>query len=77
MLENVQRASSQALSMTCANDEPSFGLGLNWYLNRAVVFKFDYYQTEFGFNPAAPAVSTAAILRQDEKVFISRFQFGF
>ena len=60
-----------------ASEAASFGLGLNWYLNRAVVFKFDYYQTEFGFNPAAPAVSTAAILRQDEKVFISRFQFGF
>jgi phosphate-selective porin OprO/OprP len=60
-----------------ANEAASFGLGLNWYLSRAVVFKFDYYQTDFGFNPAAPAVSSSAVLRQDEKVFISRFQFGF
>ena len=60
-----------------ASEAASFGLGLNWYLGRAVVFKFDYYQTEFGFNPAAPPVSTSAVLRQDEKVFISRFQFGF
>jgi hypothetical protein len=42
-----------------------------------IVFKFDYYQTDFGFDPAAPAVSNSAVLRQDEKVFISRFQFGF
>ena len=60
-----------------ASEAASFGLGINWYLGRAVVFKLDYYQTEFGFHPSAPAVSNAAVLRQDEKVFISRFQFGF
>lgn len=60
-----------------ASEAASFGIGLNWYLGRAAVFKFDYYRTEFGFNPAAPTVPTAAVLRQDEKVFISRFQFGF
>jgi len=55
----------------------AFGLGLNWYLGRTMVFRFDYYRTDFGFHPSAPAVSPAAVLRQDEKVFISRFQFGF
>ena len=60
-----------------ADEATAFGLGLNWYLARAVVFKFDYFQTKFGFAPGAPAVSTNPILRQDEKAFISRFQLSF
>jgi len=60
-----------------ANEASSIGLGLNWYLSKAVAFKLDYYQTDFGFNAAAPAFSTSPALRQDEKVFISRFQLGF
>lgn len=60
-----------------ANEASSIGVGLNWYLSKVVAFKLDYYQTDFGFNAAAPATSTNAILRQDEKVFISRFQLGF
>lgn len=60
-----------------ANEASSFGAGVNWYLSKAVAFKFDYYQTSFGFNSAAPPVSTSQILRQDEQVFISRFQVSF
>ena len=60
-----------------ANEASSFGAGLNWYLSKAVAFKFDYYQTNFGFNAAAPAISATQILRQDEQVFISRFQLSF
>lgn len=60
-----------------ANRASSLGLGLNWYLSKAVLFKFDYYQTNFGFNATAPAVSTTPILRQDEKAFITRFQLAF
>lgn len=60
-----------------ANEASSVGLGLNWYLSKAVAFKLDYYQTDFGFNAASPVVSTSPALRQDEKVFISRFQLGF
>lgn len=60
-----------------ANEASSVGLGLNWYLGKAVAFKFDYYQTHFGFNAASPATSASQILRQDEKVFISRFQLTF
>src|SRR5205823_4309667 len=55
----------------------SFGLGLNWYLSKAVVFKIDGYQTRFGFNSLAPAVSTSQILRQKEQAFITRFQLAF
>lgn len=66
-----------ASAATSADEASSLGLGLNWYLSKVVAFKFDYYQTHFGFNPAAPAVSTTQILRQDEKAFISRFQIAF
>ncbi|MBL9216703.1 MAG: hypothetical protein JNG83_14590 [Opitutaceae bacterium] len=60
-----------------ANEASAVGVGLNWYLSKAVVFKFDYYQTRFGFNAASPAVSSAPVLRQDEKSFITRFQLTF
>jgi phosphate-selective porin OprO/OprP len=62
---------------TNAQEAQSYGLGLNWYLSKAVVFKIDYYQTKFGFAPGAPAVPSTQILRQDEKAFITRFQFAF
>jgi phosphate-selective porin OprO/OprP len=60
-----------------ANEASSIGVGLNWYLSKAVAFKVDYYQTGFSFNAAAPTVSTSPALRQDENVFITRFQLGF
>lgn len=60
-----------------ADEAKSFGLGLNWYLSKAVLFKIDGYQTKFGFSPLAPATSAAQILRQDEKAFITRFQLSF
>ena len=60
-----------------ADEASSFGLGLNWYLSKAVAFKLDYYQTHFGFNAAAPTLSTTPALRQDEKSFITRFQLAF
>jgi phosphate-selective porin OprO/OprP len=60
-----------------ASEATSIGVGLNWYLSNTVSFKIDHYQTRFGFNSAAPLVSTAPALRQDEKVVITRFQIGF
>lgn len=62
---------------TSANEATAYGLGLNWYLSKSIAFKIDYYQTHFGFNAAAPAVSATPILRQDEKAFITRFQLSF
>lgn len=60
-----------------ASQAISTGVGLNWYLSKAVVLKLDYYQTDFDFAAGAPAVPTAPVLRQDEKAFIARFQLGF
>ena len=56
-------ASSAALASN-ASEASSVGVGLNWYLSKAVAFKIDYYQTDFGFNAAAPAVSTAPGFRR-------------
>jgi phosphate-selective porin OprO/OprP len=66
-----------ASAATSADEASSFGLGLNWYLSKAVALKFDYYQTKFDFAPGAPAISTTPLLRQDEQAFITRFQVSF
>lgn len=66
-----------ASAATNADEATSLGLGLNWYLSKVALVKLDYYQTKFGFNRAAPAVSATQILRQDEKALITRFQLSF
>jgi phosphate-selective porin OprO/OprP len=66
-----------ASAATNADQASSAGVGLNWYLSKVVAFKFDFYQTHFGFDAASPAVSATQILRQDEQAFISRFQVSF
>jgi phosphate-selective porin OprO/OprP len=60
-----------------ANEATAYGLGLNWYLAKSAILKFDYFQTRFGFAPGAPAVSSNLLLRQDEQTFITRFQLSF
>jgi phosphate-selective porin OprO/OprP len=62
---------------TNADEASAVGVGLNWYLSKAVAFKIDYYQTKFGFNALAPATSASQVLRQDEQSFITRFQLAF
>ena len=66
-----------ASASTNADEATSIGLGLNWYLSKVVLFKFDYLQTKFDFAPIAPAVPAAVLLRQDEKALITRFQISF
>ena len=51
----------------------SFGIGLNWYLNRNVKVNLDYEQTRFQGGSLAPGSVTA----QDERAFLTRVQFGF
>ena len=60
-----------------AEKASTVGVGLNWYLSKAVRFTFDFYETKFGFNNAAPVVSGTQFMRQDEKAFITRFQVSF
>jgi phosphate-selective porin OprO and OprP len=51
-------------------------VGFNWFLTKAVVFKCDYYQSDFGL-PASAGGSVPPLLRQPEKVLVSRFQLSF
>ena len=51
----------------------SFGVGLDWYLNRNVKVNLDYEQTHFQGGSLAPGSVTA----QDERAFLTRVQFGF
>jgi phosphate-selective porin OprO/OprP len=60
-----------------ADRAESFAVGVNWYLSKSVRIMFDYFQTQFDFNAAAPAVSSTAALRQDEKALFTRFQLTF
>ena len=51
----------------------SFGVGLNWYLNRNVKLNLNYEQTRFQGGSLTPGSVTA----QDERAFLTRVQFGF
>jgi phosphate-selective porin OprO/OprP len=57
-----------------ADEATSIGLGLNWYLSKAVRTTFDVYRTHF--DNLVP-LSSSQILRQDEEAFITRFQISF
>ena len=57
-----------------ANEASTVGVGLNWYLSKAVRATFDYYQTAFENNSLVPS---SLLLRQDEKALITRFQVAF
>ena len=59
---------------TNADGASAVGFGVNWYLNGVVRTSLDYFQTHFD-NPVP--LSATQILRQDEKVLISRFQLSF
>ncbi len=66
-----------ASAVSNADQATSYGLGLNWYLSKSVRLTFDLYQTKFDLAPGSPITSTNAVLRQDEKSFITRFQLSF
>jgi phosphate-selective porin OprO/OprP len=51
----------------------SFGVGLNWYLNRNLKLNLNYEQTHFQGGSLEPGSVTA----QDERAFMTRVQFGF
>lgn len=60
-----------------ASEASAIGVGLNWYLSKAVAFKLDYYRTDFDFAADTPAVPANAVLRQDEHALLTRFQIAF
>lgn len=63
-----------AAPATWARGTDTTAVGVNWYLSRAVRASLDYFQTHFD---VPEPLSSNQILRQDEKVVISRFQLSF
>jgi phosphate-selective porin OprO/OprP len=67
-------AASLADAATNATKVSTVGLGLNWYLSKAVRANFDIFQNKFDFQGARPATGA---LSDDELAFISRVQISF
>ena len=63
-----------ASSLSNAQQAKAVGIGLNWYLTKALRLTQDYFQTGFT-TPTGTSISQ--ILRQDENAFITRFQIAF
>ena len=55
---------------TSASRATSWGVGLNWHLNRNVKLSLNYEQTDFDGG-------TTPLLEQGEKVVLTRVQFAF
>jgi phosphate-selective porin OprO/OprP len=70
----VGGATSLASPTTNASEATSYGLGLNWYLSKAVRANFDVFQSKFKFEGARPLVGA---LSDDELAFVSRLQVAF
>jgi phosphate-selective porin OprO/OprP len=61
-----------------ADQANAWALGANWYLSKAVRFTLDYFQTSFDFtSTAGPVAAQNAVLRNDEKALVTRFQVSF
>jgi phosphate-selective porin OprO/OprP len=54
----------------------TYGLGLNWYLNKSVRAGFNVFQNEFKLAPGATPAANA-LISDDETTFISRLQLSF
>jgi phosphate-selective porin OprO/OprP len=61
-----------------ASAAQSWTVGLNWYLNKNVLFKTSYSHTDFtGGDTSAALTSPAAVTRQPEDVWFTRLQLSF
>jgi phosphate-selective porin OprO and OprP len=63
----------QFATSSSARKARSWAGGINWYLNRNVKLSLNYEQTHFDGGSSRPGTVTA----QNEKVILSRVQFGF
>jgi phosphate-selective porin OprO and OprP len=64
-----------ASPITNAYEAVSTGVGLNWYLNKAVRLSQDFFDTRFGI--LTPAAATPQILLHREKALTTRVQVSF
>jgi phosphate-selective porin OprO/OprP len=67
-------ATPLASAATNATKVSTYGLGLNWYLSKAVRANFDVFKNKFDFEGARPLTGA---LSDDELAFISRLQVSF
>lgn len=65
---------SLAAAGTNATEVTTYGLGLNWYLSKAIRANFDIFSNKFDFEGARPATGA---LSDNELAFISRIQVSF
>jgi phosphate-selective porin OprO/OprP len=61
-----------------AEGATSWGVGLNWYMNKNIKWMFEYEQTSFQFAPTYKATpGTGSVNAQNERVLMGRLQFAF
>ncbi|CAM3147172.1 OprO/OprP family phosphate-selective porin [Rariglobus hedericola] len=65
---------SLAAAGTNATEVTTYGVGLNWYLSKAIRANFDIFSNKFDFQGARPATGA---LSDNELAFISRIQVSF
>jgi len=63
--------------LTSARLAQSWLVGLNWYLNRNVLFKTSFSHTDFSGGGGAGASAPGAVTRKDENVLFTRIQLAF
>ena len=63
--------------LTSGRSAQSWSVGLNWYLNRNVLFKTSFSHTDFSGGGGAGASAPAAVTRKDENVLFTRIQLAF
>jgi len=62
---------------TSASSAKAWSVGLNWYLNRNVVFKTSFSHTIFSGGGGSGSSAPAAVTRTDENVLFTRIQLSF
>lgn len=69
-------ANSFANPATSATEVTSFGVGLNWYLSKAIRASFNYFHSSFDAAPGASPLPNT-VIGNDENAFITRLQLVF
>lgn len=69
--------SANFVTANSADSATTWGVGLNWFMNKNIKWIFEYEQSNFGFAPGAAAPKPGSVPAHNERVFLSRLQFGF